>query len=72
MARERRYTGAPDHFRHVVSRYRPKPVAEAYLRLRTLPGEQGQVDWAHFGKQLIGNAHSRALGVRDSAVVLAQ
>jgi transposase len=56
MARERGYTGAPDYFRHVVARHRPKPVAEAYLRLRTLPGEQGQVDWAHFGKQTIGNA----------------
>lgn len=56
MARERGYKGAPDHFRHVVSRYRPRPAAEAYLRLRTLPGEQAQVDWAHFGKQTIGNA----------------
>jgi transposase len=56
MARERGYTGAPDYFRHVVARYRPKPAAEAYLRLRTLPGEQGQVDWAHFGKQSVGNA----------------
>lgn len=56
MARERGYSGAPDYFRHVVSRYRPKPVPEAFLRLRTLPGEQGQVDWAHFGKHVIGNA----------------
>jgi hypothetical protein len=30
-------------------RLRPRPVAEAYLRLRTLPGEQAQVDWGHFG-----------------------
>jgi transposase len=56
MVRERGYTGGPDYFRHIVSRYRPKPVAEAYQRLRTLPGEQGQVDWAHFGKLTIGNA----------------
>jgi transposase len=39
MACERGYTGGPDHFRHVVARYRPAPAAEAYLRLRTLPGE---------------------------------
>ena len=39
MGRERGYPGGPDHFRHVVARYRPAPVAEAYLRLRTLPGE---------------------------------
>ncbi len=29
---------------------------EAYLRLRTLPGEQAQVDWAHFGSITIGKA----------------
>jgi hypothetical protein len=26
------------------------------LRLRTLPGEQAQVDWAHFGHLVIGRA----------------
>ena len=56
MVRERGYTGSPDHFRHIVARYRPRPAAEAYLRLRTLPGEQGQIDWAHFGKIPIGRA----------------
>lgn len=56
MARERGFVGSQDYFRHIVSRYRPKPAAEAYQRLRTLPGEQGQVDWAHFGKLTIGNA----------------
>jgi transposase len=56
MAKEGGFKGSQDHFRHVVSRFRPKPAAEAYLRLRTLPGEQGQVDWAHFGKLTIGNA----------------
>ena len=35
---------------------RPRPAAEAYLRLRTLPGEQGQVDWAHFGRLRVGRA----------------
>jgi transposase len=54
MVRERGYTGAPDHFRHLVARYRPRRPAEAYLRLRTLPGEQAQVDWGHFGKVRIG------------------
>src|SRR5580700_4236662 len=29
---------------------------EAFLRLRTLPGEQAQVDWAHFGHLAIGRA----------------
>ena len=56
MARERGFRGSQDHFRHVVSRFRPKPTAEAYQRLRTLPGEQGQVDRGHFGKLTIDNA----------------
>lgn len=56
MVRERGYRGGPDHFRHFVSLHRPHPQAEAYLRLRTLPGEQGQVDWGHFGKLSIGRA----------------
>ena len=54
MVRERGYPGAPDHFRALVARLRPRPAAQAYLRLRTLPGEQGQVDWAHFGKLSVG------------------
>jgi transposase len=56
MLRARGYTGGPDHFRHSVARYRPRQHTEAYLRLRTLAGEQGQVDWAHFGKMDIGRA----------------
>lgn len=56
MARERGYQGSPDHFRRAVAQYRPRRVAEAYLRLRTLPGEQAQVDWGHFGKLHVGQA----------------
>jgi transposase len=56
MVRERGYPGAPDHFRTIVARLRPRPAAEAYLRLRTLPGEQAQADWAHFGELTIGRA----------------
>ena len=55
MVKQRGYRGGPDHFRHLVALYRPRPAAEAYLRLRTLPGEQAQVDWAHFGKLRIGS-----------------
>lgn len=60
MCRERGYRGSPDHFRHMIARHRPRPPAEAYQRLRTLPGEQAQVDWAHFGRIRIGRAE-RAL-----------
>jgi len=56
MVKARGYPGGPDHFRAVVARHRPRPPAEAYLRLRTLPGEQAQVDWGHFGKVTIGRA----------------
>ena len=56
MVRERGYSGRPDHFRHLIACHRPRPKAEAYLRLRTLPGEQAQVDWGHFGHLEIGRA----------------
>ncbi len=56
MVRERGYPGAIDHFRTLIAPLRPRPAAEAYLRLRTLPGEQAQVDWAHFGTLTIGRA----------------
>jgi transposase len=56
MAHERGYRGSPDHFRHFVAEHRPRRPAEAYLRLRSLPGEQAQVDWGHFGHLQIGRA----------------
>lgn len=56
MIKERGYPGGPDHLRRVVGRLRPRRAAEAFQRLRTLPGEQAQVDWAHFGKLQIGRA----------------
>src|ERR1022692_2215133 len=56
MVRERGYRGGSDHFRAIVARFRPRPVPEAYLRLRTLAGEQAQCDWAHFGTLTIGKA----------------
>ena len=56
MVCERGYPGGEDHFRHLIAHHRPAPQPEAYLRLRTLPGEQGQVDWGHFGKITIGKA----------------
>ena len=44
------------YFRHLIAMHRPRRMAEAYLRLKTLPGEQGQVDWGHFGHIQIGRA----------------
>ena len=59
MVCERGYPGGPEHFRVVVRRVRPRKPAEAYLRLRTLPGEEGQMDWASFGKHAVGRAIRR-------------
>ncbi len=60
MAQLRGYPGGPSQFRSHIAQLRPRKPSEAYLRLRTLPGEQAQVDWAHFGTVAIGRA-KRAL-----------
>jgi transposase len=56
MVWERGYRGGKSRFRAVIACHRPRPKAEAYLRLRTLPGEQAQCDWGHFGHLVIGRA----------------
>ncbi len=58
MIRERGYTGSVVQLRRVVARLRPVRQ-EPFLRLRTFPGEQGQVDWAHFGEVAVGRACRR-------------
>ena len=62
MVRERGYRGGPDHFRHLIALHRPAPKLEAFLRLRTLPGEQMQFDWASFGRLTIGRACRALMG----------
>jgi transposase len=61
MLRVRGYAGGPDHFRHQLAHYRPRPPVEAYHRLKTLPGEQSQLDWAHLGKLTIGRAERQLM-----------
>ena len=56
MAQQRGYPGGSSHFRSHVAQLRPRKPSEAYLRLRTLPGEQAQVDWGHFGYVQVGRA----------------
>ena len=56
MAQARGYTGGASQFRAHVAQLRPRRPAEAYLRLKTLPGEQSQIDWGHFGHVQIGRA----------------
>ncbi len=59
MARDRGYTGSVCQLRRAVARLRPQ-MREPFLRLETFPGEQAQVDWAHFGPVPVGRAR-RAL-----------
>lgn len=54
MLGARGYTGSAVQVRRMVRRLRPTPLGEAYLRLRTLPGEQAQADWGHFGTIRVG------------------
>jgi len=49
MVRDRGYPGSKDYFRSIIGTMRPRKPAEAFLRVAVLPGEQAQVDWAHFG-----------------------
>jgi len=56
MVQQRGYPGGSSHFRSHVAQLRPRKPSEAYLRLKTLPGEQAQVDWGHFGHVQIGGA----------------
>lgn len=56
----RGYTGSVGQTRRAVKRLRPSPPPEAYLRLSTLPGQEAQVDWGHFGHVQVGRAR-RAL-----------
>ena len=50
MVVKRGYRGAESHFRAQIAKRRPRPAAEAFLRLQTLPGEQAQVDWGDCGQ----------------------
>jgi len=59
MVHPRGYTGSVVQLRRAVARLRPQ-IREPFLRLETLPGEQAQVDWAHFGHVMVGRAR-RAL-----------
>jgi transposase len=61
MVRARGYAGSIVQLRRAVARLRPLP-REPFLALRTFPGEEGQVDWAHFGEVQVGRARRRLSG----------
>jgi transposase len=58
MLKARCYGGTAGQVRRRIRVGGLRPVAptEAYLQLMTLPGEQGQVDWGHFGRFQVGRA----------------
>jgi transposase len=58
MIRDRGYPGSVVQLRRVVACLRPAHK-EAFLCLRTFAGEQGQVDWAHFGEAAVSRARRR-------------
>ena len=58
MIRDRGFNGSVVQLRRFIARIRPTS-REAFLRLTTFPGEQGQVDWAHFGEVAVGRACRR-------------
>ena len=58
MIRDRGFNGSIVQLRRFIARIRPTR-REAFLRLTTFPGEQGQVDWAHFGEVSVGRARRR-------------
>lgn len=62
MTKKRGYEGhSASYFRKIISKIRPQKNQEAFARLTTLPGEQGQVDWADFGKCTVGKATHRLM-----------
>jgi transposase len=55
MIQERGFSGTARQVRRKVAEIRPRRQ-EAFLRRRVFPGEEGQADWASFGKVTIGTA----------------
>ena len=59
MLRDRGFSGSPQQVRRFVKTVRPRGAREAFFRLETLPGEQGQVDWGCFGSIRVGRAERK-------------
>ena len=58
MLQPRGYQGSVVQLRRAVANLRPHHP-EPFLRLQMFPGEQAQVDWAHFGEVVVGRARRR-------------
>ena len=62
MVKQRGYPGKISQFRAVIAEIRQLEKYEAFMRLQTLPGEQAQVDWGHFGRLTYGKAQRPLMG----------
>ncbi len=63
MLRARGYSGSAIQVRRKINQLDLRPrKTEAFLRLDTLPGEQGQIDWADFGMLRVGSGQRRLYG----------
>lgn len=63
MLRARGYLGSAIQVRRKIVQLDLRPhKTEAFLRLDTLPGEQGQIDWADFGMLRVGTGQRRLYG----------
>ena len=58
MLRDRGYKNSIYPVRRFIAAVRPQKH-DVFLRLRTFPGEQGQVDWASFGEVSVGRARRK-------------
>jgi transposase len=53
--KDRGYPGGLAVFRRYIRKIRVARARKAYLRIKTEPGEQAQVDWGSFGQMRIGS-----------------
>lgn len=56
---DRGYRGSLATLQRHLRALNPKRPKRVYLPMKVSPGEQGQVDWAHFGSIKIGNANRK-------------
>jgi len=54
MLKDRGYTGSAQTVRHRVMLLRGSRVKKAYMPVTVFAGDEGQVDWAHFGTMVVG------------------
>ena len=72
MITPRGYAGSVVQLRRYVRAIRPPAHQEAFFRLRTLPGEQAQVDWGCFGFHPHRQGQAGAVVLRHGAGLVAR